>query len=118
MKKIVFITLTIIVLIVGTTGILVNRLKTDLEKDNVGVTIVDKNVFVDSGNTDEIIDKPEILKEKTLDLYGTYDQNDLLIVDKKFEHELLTSTINIKQISGLKDKNIEDKINVDIEKRL
>lgn len=118
MKKIIFITLAIIICIIGTTGILVNKLKTDLEKDNIGMTIVEKNDFVVSGNADEIIEKPEIPKEKTLNLYGTYDQNDLLIVDKEIEHELIMGGFfTLKQISGLKDKNVENKINADIEEK-
>ncbi len=118
MKKIIYITLAIIALIIGTTGVLVNKLKNNLEKDNIGVTIVEKNDSVVSGNTDEIIEKPAIQKEKTLDLYGTYDQNDLLIIDKEIAHELFDKPLKIKQISGLKDKAIENKINTDIEQKV
>ena len=111
MKKIIFITFAIITLIIGTTGIFVSKLKSDIEQGNIGITIVDKEDDLESGNKTE-----NIQKEKTLDLYGTYNQNDLLIVDKEIEHELFEEPIIIKQISGIKDKEIEEKINNDIEK--
>lgn len=109
MKKIIFITLAMITLIIGTTGVLVTKLKNDLNQGNIGITIVD--------NKTENIPKEEIVKEKTLDLYGTYNQNDLLIIDKEIKHELFDEPIKLKQISGLKDKSIENKINKDIENK-
>ena len=108
MKRIIFITLAIITLIIGTTGILVTKLKSDLKHGLVGITIIDK---------DNVSNNSQIPQEKTLDLYGTYNQNDLLIIDKEIEHELFEETVKLKQISGLKDKNIESKINADIEQR-
>lgn len=51
-------------------------------------------------------------REQGIDLYGTYDENDLLV------EELLENyngvEIKIPQISGLKDKEVQDKVNNDI----
>lgn len=112
MKKIIFITLAIITLIISTTVVLVTKLKSDLEDGKIGITVVDKEYDLGSGNKTE-----NLVKEKTLDLYGTYNQNDLLIIDKEIEHELFDEPIKLKQISGLKDKNVENKINKDIENK-
>lgn len=106
MKKIIFITLAIITVIIGTTGVLITKFKSDLEHSNIGITIIDKE------NNQDNIETPA---EKTLDLYGTYNQNDLLIIDKEIHHESFEEPIKIKQISGLKNKEIENKINTDIE---
>ncbi len=113
MKKIIFITLAIITIIIGTTGVLVTRLKSDLKQGNIGITVVDKEDNLESDNKTE-----NISKEKTLDLYGTYNQNDLLIIDKEIENELFEEPIKLKQISGLKDKDVENKINTDIEQKV
>ena len=112
MKKIIFITLAIITLTISTTGILVTKLKNDLNQGNIGITIVDKEDDLEFDNKTE-----NFVKEETLDLYGTYNQNDLLIIDKEIEHELFDEPIKLKQISGLKDKSIENKINKDIENK-
>lgn len=59
-------------------------------------------------------------KEKTIDLYGTYDQNDLIIEETIEKVELLTTNVDLKipKIKGMKNKNIEEKINNDIKKRV
>ena len=109
MKKIIFITIAIITIIIGTTGVLVTNLKSGVQQGSTGITIIDK---------DNIQNNSQIPQEKTLDLYGTYNQNDLLIIDKEIENELFEEPIKLKQISGLKDKAIENKINTDIEQRV
>lgn len=61
--------------------------------------------------------RPKVIlgNEKGIDLYGTYDQNDLLI------NELVENyngvDIKIPKIDGLKDTNIQNKVNQDIYNR-
>lgn len=62
----------------------------------------------ESGLHQEQVATPEI----GIDLYGTYDQNDLLI--ETLEKEYQGITLEIPQISGLKDKKVQEKINRDI----
>lgn len=56
-----------------------------------------------------------VVEEKGIDLYGTYNENDLLVVDliENFSGE----EIKIPQIEGLKNTQIEEKINKDIYNR-
>ena len=60
----------------------------------------------------------DLNEEKTLNLYGTYNQNDLKIesVDERIKN--VASPIVIPQISGLKNKEVENKINNDIRERI
>ena len=60
----------------------------------------------------------DLNEEKTLDLYGTYDENDLIIKEKKINIENVYEELEIPQISGLKNKEVESKVNQDIEKRI
>ncbi len=92
MKKLLLIVLAFTIISISLTGILI------LVKNNSNNSIW-KN------------------SEKTIDLYGTFDENDITF-------EKLSKTVNsgeniqIPQIKGLKDKQIENKINQDIEKRI
>ena len=54
-------------------------------------------------------------KEQIIDLYGTYDQNDLLIND--FIEVYNDVEVKLPKIEGLKDINIQDKINQDMYNR-
>ena len=67
------------------------------------------NVYKENNNNQEIN------IEKGIDLYGTYNENDLLINDllETFSGE----EIKIPQIEGIKNKQIEEKINKDIYNR-
>ena len=67
------------------------------------------NVYKENTNNQEID------LERGIDLYGTYNENDLLINDllETFSGE----EIKIPQIEGLKNKQIEEKINQDIYSR-
>lgn len=99
MKKLIISILIFAILSFSITGILIYI------KNNNEISNNEKN------------DIPTENKEKTLDLYGTFNENDLLIekVIKSFDGE---DSIEIPQISGLKDKQIENKVNADIEKRV
>ncbi len=54
--------------------------------------------------------------EEGIDLYGTYDENDLYIEEVPTIYEGVE--INIPTISGLKDKIIEEKINSDMQSKV
>ena len=109
MKKIIIITISIIICVIGiTSGLIKAKLKTLTLNENV----------INSENIDSSNEDIEMIKEKTLDLYGTYNQNDLLITDKNISHDSFSRPIQIKQIGGLKNKKIENKINESIEKKI
>ena len=59
-----------------------------------------------------------ISNEKTIDLYGTYDENDLTIEKKIISIDDIEFNIEIPQINGLKDKVIEQKVNRNIEQKI
>ncbi|MBP3314168.1 MAG: hypothetical protein J6K84_05915 [Oscillospiraceae bacterium] len=52
---------------------------------------------------------PPVQRGDGIDLYGTFDENDLVYTDEKATYKGLE--ITIPQISGLKDKAVEDAIN-------
>ena len=57
-------------------------------------------------------DMGDLSAESGIDLYGTYDENDLLIKEKT---EIVNGLeIKIPQINGLKDKNVQEKVNKEI----
>ena len=58
----------------------------------------------------------DIAKEETLDLYGTYDENDLLITT--LEEEYNGKRVQIPQIEGLKDTAVQEKINKEMRNRI
>ncbi len=57
------------------------------------------------------------MAEKTLDLYGTYNENDLIIESVPFA-SFNGEMAEIPQIKGLKNKEIENKINKDIKNKM
>ena len=54
--------------------------------------------------------------EKGIDIDGTYNENDLIV--EKVEEQYNESIVEILKISGLKDKEVENKINNDIRKEI
>lgn len=76
-----------------------------------------KNIEIEEvSNTDVIQESNEEVKEKDvpgIDLKGTYNQNDLLIEEKAVTQKDVE--IRYFQISGLKNKTVENKINKEIE---
>lgn len=71
-----------------------------------------------SGVTD---DETENISEKTIDLNGTYNENDLIIEEKIVETLKVDgedAEIKIPQINGLKNKTVENKVNTDIRNRI
>ena len=59
-------------------------------------------------------DKIQPSNEKTLDLHGTFKENDLIITKETIKVNGYNEEFAVDQISGLKDKTIENKINNDI----
>ncbi len=78
----------------------------------VGITLI---LIVKKNNATN--SKPEIkIIEDGIDLYGTYDQNDILIKDKTSNYNGLKITVPV--IEGLKNNEIEQKINNSIELKI
>ncbi len=59
-------------------------------------------------------DEKQKIKEKTLDLNGRYDENDIEFKKIKVQYDNVSGEIDVPQIYGLKDKSVENKINDDI----
>ena len=73
------------------------------------------------GNEENNENSGEIIyanNEKTIDLYGTFDENDIEIERLEKKYDGVEDTIKIPQIRGLKNKEVEEKVNKDIEKRI
>ena len=107
MKKILLFIVIFAILAVGCTSILI---KVKNEDRNL------KDVYKDG--VENL--KEELLEEKsedTLNLKGTYKQNDLIIVEKELSIEECETTVKIPQINGLKNKEVEEKINENIQKQ-
>ena len=118
MKKLFVGILIFAVISIGVTGILIKaeNNKTGTEKNETS------NVLFGEENKDQDNEKNDldISNEKTLDLYGTYNENDLLVeeIEEKIELSNLNTTINIPVIKGLKDKSVEEKINNDMKQKI
>lgn len=67
-------------------------------------------------NGGESVSVQDGVEYPTMDPYGTYNENDLLI--HSMEIELKGITADIPQIDGLKDKEIQNKINGDMQRRI
>ncbi len=118
MKKLFVGILIFAILSIGVTGVLikVENDKIDTEKNEIS------NVLFGEENKEqnEKDETSKVIEEKTLDLYGVYDENDLLVeeIEEQITLSNYTVTIDIPVIKGLKDKSIEEKINNDIKKQL
>jgi len=81
------------------------------------ILVIYKNIEIEemqeTESTEEIASNEETKDVPGIDLNGTYDQNDLIIEEKTVSQEKVE--IRYFQISGLKNKNVETKINKEIE---
>ena len=81
------------------------------------ILVIYKNIeIVEISNTDDIQESNDEINEKDvpgIDLKGTYNQNDLVIEEAAVTKENVE--IRYFQISGLKNKTVENKINKEIE---
>ncbi len=53
-------------------------------------------------------------KEKTLELSARFDENDIKLEEVKVQYDKVSGEIKVPQVSGLKDKSVEEKINNEI----
>ena len=97
--KIIFVFIFSIICII-ITALLILYQNIDIEEKNE--EIVQESTKEDSGK-----------HVSSIDLKGTYNQNDLSIEEKAITQEKIE--IRYLQISGLKDKTVQDKINKEIE---
>ncbi len=111
MKKVI-----LILLIIALTGVLCFEIyKYTKENKAVEVEVINET----QENADKVDIKPTVKSnEKTIDLYGTFTENDLVINTIKMTFEGKTNKSDVFQISGLKNKEIENKINSDIVERI
>ena len=107
MKKYIIIILIFAIVSFSITGVLIY-----LKNNNVEVLENIMPFNKESGEENSTND------EKTIDLYGTFDENDIEIEKLEKKYDGLEKTLKIPQIKGLKNKEVEEKINKDIEKRI
>ena len=111
MKKWIIFALIFSIVAVSITGALIifqNKDVTDVKNPNI----------ISGDKEQDIVTKP-IVEEKTIDLYGTYDENDLKLREKsEMIIESLGRGFSIPYITGLKDKNIENKVNNDMRDKI
>ena len=111
MKKLFIGVVILAVISVLVTGVLINIKNKNLNEDN----------SISSGDkTTDLIINVEEEPEKTIDLYGTYNENDLIVEDVKETFRLANEDVEIEipKIRGLKNKTVEDKVNNDIKNRI
>ena len=111
MKKLFIGIVIFAVISVLVTGILINIKNKNLSGDN----------NISSGdNTSDLINNIDEKTEKTIDLYGTYNENDLIVEERKEIFKIGNEDVEIKipKIKGLKDKTVENKVNDDITNRI
>lgn len=89
------------------------------------INIKNKKINVDDALSGDkpsgVTDETENISEKTIDLNGTYNENDLIIEEKIVETLKVDGEdieIKIPQINGLKNKIVENKVNTDIRNRI
>ena len=99
-----------IIIIVVLSAILAVEIIHFIKKDSAPVATTKP-----SGTT--YINNQSSSDEKGIDLSSTYSQNDLEIKKEKIKVDGYNKDIEIVQISGLKDKKIENKINQEIRQR-
>ena len=111
MKKLFIGVVIFAVISVLVTGVLINIKNKNLDEDN----------SISSGDkTTDLIINVEKKTEKTIDLYGTYNENDLIVEDRKETFRIANKDVEIEmpKIKGLKNKTVEDKVNDDIKNRI
>lgn len=116
MKKLFVGIVIFTVVSIGVTWFLIKNKNEKMNLENIEIS---SDISGDK-NQDFVDNAIETSREKTLDLYGLYNQNDIVVedVEERIELSNLNATINIPKIKGLKDKKIEEKINKDIKKRI
>ena len=112
MKKYVIIILIFAIVSFSITGVLIYLKNNNVESSENIISL---------GNEENNENSGEIIyanNEKTIDLYGTFDENDIEIERLEKKYDGVEDTIKIPQIRGLKNKEVEEKVNKDIEKRI
>lgn len=126
------ITLAFIIISIGTTYMLINKNKSKAYENNENVGSGNIQESIDnnsgnqveneedtSGNKNELENSGDIANnnidnsQKGIDLCGFYNENDLLIEEIPLYG--VGYDVKVPQIKGLKDKNIEEKINQDMQ---
>lgn len=113
MKKLIILVVTFAIISFSVTAILINR------KNNIMIQEGQSNDVsgnLNQGDTNQNNnvenDVNESPKEKTIDLNGLYDENDLKI------EEVTEGNVTFPRINGLKNKEIEEKVNNDMKTRV
>lgn len=119
MKKIIIVVLITVIfagLSIGVTAALIQS-KNSINTSQKQINEINKNNEMNNSNNINNntennfinINKPT---EKTIDLSGTYSQNDLII--EEIAYEGTNKKFKIPQINGLKNKKVQEKINIHI----
>ena len=117
MKKAIVLVVLFAILAITFTATMINIKKADLVQKPVDSQTfpleTDNPTIVN--NTENPIPTKAKSNEKTIDLYSTYNENDLIISTETIDnYNEVVPSMKVYKISGLKDKTIEKKINDDI----
>lgn len=113
----------IFVIIFGMIAVAVTSTLIQVQKDKTSVTENPKtsantNPTAENTSTQKQVGTQE-LQEATLDLHGTFDQNDLMVKKVPIHYRCVSGDYSwFYQIEGLKDKSVENKINQEIEQKI
>ena len=102
MKKLIIFVIVFAMVAIGITAGLI------ITKNDVNNDEMETENKQEIAETAELINEP---KEKTINLYGTYEQNNLKTEEIEYYVESEDKNIKILQIKGLKNKSVENKIN-------
>ncbi len=113
-KALIFVALFVI-LSISFTATMIRIHKISNQNETVISAVGNKN----SNNSNINSNKYEFLYdyEKTVDPYSTFKESSIKFLEKEIDLGGKYGTKNIMQISGLKDKIVENKINNDIKER-
>lgn len=113
MKKIFIRVLIFAIISVLATSGLIKLKNGEVDKENSS-NIISGDKIENQG----VVTKPLLEEERSLDLYGTYDENDITIEETSEKIDAIGKEIKIPYIQGLKDKRVEDKVNLDIKNKI
>lgn len=118
MKKIIIVVLIILIfagLSIGVTAYLIQSKNNTNTPQNLANTInnnTPQNQINETNNKSNENNSTDEINEKTIDLIGTYSQNDLII--EEIAYDGTNNELKIPQIKGLKDKKVQEKVNTHI----
>jgi len=120
MKIIIIVTIIISIVAISFTAMMIkvkNENNNEIVNNASNISNLN-NTENENSNNENNTQLTSFKQEKSLASLGTYDENDLIIDKIGFKVAGVAEVLSIPQISGLKNKEIENKINEDIKNRI